>query len=159
MPTVQQQAVHLTQQALEGLFRTARHIPADKWEWSPMGDARCAQQQVAECALTPVLINALLDGRVLPFADPEFRRRREETMASLNTLDAAEAAAQEHYPPLYARIEAFTDADLEKTVPVPFGGGRDVALADLLFFTYQNVVYHTGQVNYIQLMLGDKEMH
>ena len=62
MPTVQRQAVHLTQEALAALFRTARHVPADKYHWSPMGDARHAQNQLAECALTPLLFLQLMLG-------------------------------------------------------------------------------------------------
>lgn len=159
MPTVPQQAVHLTQQALTALFRTARHVPADKWLWSPMGAARSAQSQVAECALTPLLYLSLLDGPFFDMSDPEVRTRGEEMMATLDTVDAAEAAAQQQYASLYARFESLTDADLEKTVHLPFGGGRDVPMADFIFLPYQNIVYHTGQINYLQTMLGDQEMH
>ncbi len=159
MPTIPQIAVQLTQEALAGLFRTARHIPADKYHWSPMDAGRSAQSQIAECALTPLLYLSVLDGTPMDFSDPVVRTQGETMMASLDTLDAAEAAAKEHYATLYARFDALTDADLEKTVHLPFGGGRDVPVANFLFFTSQNVIYHTGQINYIQLLLGDTEMH
>ena len=159
MPTVPQQAVHLTQEALAALFRIARHLPADKYHWSPGGEARSAQSQIAECALTSVLYLSFLDGNPMDLSNPDVRKRGDEMMAKLDTLDAAEAAAQEHYPTFYARIEALTDADLEKTVHLPFGGGIDVPMADFLFYAYQNLVYHTGQISYIQLLLGDTEMH
>ena len=159
MPTLPQQAVHLTQEALAGIFRAARHLPADKWDWSPMGAARSARSQVAECALTPLLHLSFLDGTPMNFADPAVRQRGEERMASLDTVAAAEAAAQENYSQLYARFEALSEADLTQTVHLPFRGGWDVPLADFLFFAYQNIVYHTGQINYLQTMLGDKEMH
>ena len=159
MPTVPQQAVHLTQEALAALFRTARHIPADKYHWSPGGEARSAQSQIAECALTSVLYLSYLDGTPMDFSDPAVRKQGEQMMASLDSVDAAEAAAQEHYPKFYARIEALTDADLHTTVHLPFGGGRDVPMADFIFYAYQNIVYHTGQISYIQLLLGDTEMH
>ncbi|MBV9852843.1 MAG: DinB family protein [Armatimonadetes bacterium] len=159
MPTLQQQAVHLTQEALAALFRTARHVPVDKYHWSPMGEARAAQNQVAECALTPMVYLSLLDGHPMDFSDPAVRRHGEQMMSALDTVDAAEAAAQEQYARLYTRIESLSDADLTRTVRLPFGGGRDVPIADIIFFAYQNIVYHTGQINYLQLMLGDKEMH
>ena len=159
MPTIQRLAVHLTQEALASLFRTARHIPADKWHWSPMAEARTAQNQVAECALTPLLYLSVLDGTPMDFSNPAVRKQGEEMMASLDTVEAAEAAAQKHFSTFYARLEALTDADLEKTVHLPYGGGRDVPVADFLFYASQNIIYHTGQINYLQTMLGDTEMH
>ena len=67
-------------------------------------------------------------------------------MARLDTLAAAEAA-REHHPTLYDRFEFVPDTDLEKTIHLPFGRGRDVPIADFLFYPYQNIVYHTGQIN------------
>ena len=159
MPIIPQQAVHLTQEALDGLFRAARHLPADKYHWSPMGEARTAQSQVAECALTPLLYLSLLDGTPMNMGDPAVRARADAMMASLDTVEAAEAASQAHYPGFYARIEALTDADLTRTVHMPFRGGFEVPVADFLFYAYQNIVYHTGQINYLQTMLGDREIH
>jgi hypothetical protein len=42
---------------------------------------------------------------------------------------------------------------------LPFGPGFTVTTADVLFMAYQNTVYHTGQINYVQMLLGDTEMH
>ena len=35
------------------------------------------------------------------------------------------------------------------------GPRRRATTADLLFLAYWNLVYHTGQINYLQTMLGD----
>jgi hypothetical protein len=32
-------------------------------------------------------------------------------------------------------------------------------MADILFACYWNLTYHCGQVNYIQMLLGDTDMH
>ena len=42
---------------------------------------------------------------------------------------------------------------------LPFGGGMTVSMADVLMMHYWNATYHLGQINQIQLMLGDKAMH
>ena len=34
-----------------------------------------------------------------------------------------------------------------------------MTLADVMMLCYWNIVYHLGQINQIQLMLGDEEMH
>jgi hypothetical protein len=42
---------------------------------------------------------------------------------------------------------------------MPFGGGVVMTMADILSLPSWNMVYHLGQINQIQLMLGDREMH
>lgn len=47
------------------------------------------------------------------------------------------------------------DARLAEVQPHPMDPSRQVTTADLLFLAYWNLVYHTGQINYLQTMLGD----
>ena len=54
-------------------------------------------------------------------------------------------------------IEAVPDQRLEETRAMPWGA--TMTLADRLFICYWNLTYHNGQVNYLQLLLGDIEMH
>lgn len=157
--TIQQQAVKLTEQALQALFRTARHVPADKRSESPMGAARSVHSQLAECASTARFIGALLQGNAPDLGGEAGRERRAQMEVELATLEAAEAAATESYNAFYEQILALTDEQLGETHYLPFGGGMTLTTADLLFIPYQNLVYHTGQINYYQLMLGDTEMH
>ncbi len=159
MATVQQQAVKMTQAALDGLFRTARHIPDDKYAWIPQGEARTAQSQINECALSPLFFLTLLQGKTVDLSDEAVQRRRQQLEESLTTLDAAEAFAQEHYPKLFALMEAIPDAQLDEPRTLPFRGGMTVTTTDMLFLPLQNIIYHTGQINYLQTMLGDTEMH
>jgi hypothetical protein len=37
--------------------------------------------------------------------------------------------------------------------------GAKMTFAELLFLNYWNLVYHQGQIAYIQTLYGDREMH
>ncbi|MEZ5163605.1 MAG: hypothetical protein R2688_07600 [Fimbriimonadaceae bacterium] len=56
-------------------------------------------------------------------------------------------------------IAEFPDDQLENEVTLPFGGGMTITMADVLSIHYWNTVYHQGQVNFIQMLLGDGDMH
>ncbi len=155
MPTLQQQAAKMTRQAAEELFRTARSVSEDRRaDYRPAGHARTVQNQLIECAFTPLFYLALL--RRAPMGESVVQQRRREMEKTLTTLDAVEAAANENYARLCAAIEVIPDDALDETLP---DGGGTVTTADLLFSSYKNLAYHIGQINYLQTMLGDMEMH
>ena len=54
-------------------------------------------------------------------------------------------------------IEAIPDERLAEERAMPWG--QTMTLAERRFICYWNLTYHNGQVNYLQLLLGDTEMH
>jgi len=54
--------------------------------------------------------------------------------------------------------EAFPAERWMEMAPSPFSG-QQVPLARVLGLPVFKMVYHWGQINYIQMMLGDTEMH
>jgi hypothetical protein len=158
MPTLQQQAIKMTKEAVNGLFATARHVPQDKRnDWKPMGEARSTVSQLTECALTPFFFVSILRGEKVDMTDPTMAAKRKEMEAAITTLELAESAALKNHEMLYSVIAELSDADLDRTVPLPWNPAGS-SVADIIFFDYWNLVYHTGQINYIQLMLGDTDM-
>ena len=159
MVTLQQQAARMTREALAALFRAARHLPEDKREWTPMGEARSVQTLLYECALTTPFYIAAAQGWMKEFATllpdeatQELWRQRSEAAW---TLEGAESVARETFDELCQALEAVPDARLANIQPHPMDPSRQVTTADLLFLAYWNLVYHTGQINYLQTMLGD----
>jgi hypothetical protein len=154
MPTIQQQAARLTREAWEGLLRTAEFVPVEKRDWVPQGKARTFHDFVAECAvLADWAASFFQSGAFPPFDQDAYQRAK----AELNTLDKIKAAGEPAISRLCQAIESVPDAKLEETQQMPWG--MTMTMADLLFMGYWNIVYHTGQVNYIQMLLGDTEMH
>lgn len=154
MITVQQQAARMTRQAWDGLLGTAEFVPEEKRDWVPQGKARTFHDYMAECVVLTDWGRALIQTGEFGAFDPEAYARAK---AELNTLDKIKVAGAAAIERLCAAIEAFPEARLEETKQMPWG--QNQTYADILFMTYWNMVYHWGQVNYVQMMLGDTEMH
>ncbi len=161
MTTLPQQASRMTREALDALFRAAKQIPEDKCEWIPMGEARTVQGLLYECALTTPFYIAAVQGKMREFAtvmpdEPtlELWQRRSE---AATTLEGTEAVAHETFAELCAALEAVPEEKLADLHPHPMALDKQVTTADLLFLAYWNLVYHTGQINYLQMMLGDTQ--
>jgi hypothetical protein len=157
MPTLQQQAIKLTKGAVDMLFNNARHIPADKLDWQPMGEARSVMSQVIECAGAAYFFASVLKGEPMDMNDPAQQEKRKQFEASLTTIEAVEDAARKSHEILYSVIASVPDGDLDELCPMPWNPNN--TKADIIFAPYWNLVYHIGQINYLQLMLGDTEMH
>lgn len=157
--TIQEQAARMTMEALVGLFRAARNVPEEKRDWVPMGCARSVNAQLAECVVSPEVQSKLINGEPAESIVEAYHANveRVKEVESL-PLDEMYDIARFSYEALGEIIRLVLDDDLEDRFQLPFNGGMDATRADLIFIPYQNLVYHTGQINYIQLLLGDAEM-
>lgn len=155
----QDQLVKLTQKALDDVCRAALAVPEDKRVWSPGGEARTVLSQMQEIAMAPDWFSRILREGKAPEMDGHAARIMAEMREGLGTVERCVEQAQEATSDLCARIAAFPDDRLDDELTLPFGGGSVVTMADVLDLHRWNMVYHLGQINQIQLMLGDKEMH
>ncbi|HWD37826.1 MAG TPA: DinB family protein [Fimbriimonas sp.] len=155
----QDQMVRATQKALEDVVRSAQALPPDKLDWVPMGVARSVLDQMQEIAMGGTWFMPIVRELKMPDHDThaleEARRRRTEN----DTLEKCVVAARQSTSELCEAIETVSDENLEDEIHLPFGGGMTVTLADVLGMHAWNMIYHLGQINQIQLMLGDRAMH
>ena len=139
-----------TQEASRMLQTGLKHLPDDKLAWVPMGQAKTPLLIMAECAGALKWVASELRGQ----SDPGVYERvmqgtytsREEVLALL-----AEAEAE-----LYGAMEALTAEQLAETRQVFWG---QATVGELLWTGATHTIYHAGQLNYIQTLLGDTEMH
>ncbi len=155
----QDQIVKVTQKALDDVCRAALAVPADKLEWCPTGKMRSVLNQMQEIAVSATFFMPLIKTGVAPEFDAEARRKATELQRSFDTLDKCIDEARRTVAVLCQAIGAVPDAQLETEVVVPFGGGVVMTAADVLGTAAWNMTYHLGQINQIQLMLGDMQMH
>ena len=155
MPTVKQLAAKLNKSATENLIRNVRVMPDDKASWMPLDAGRSELDQLQECAIITGFTIYTLTNHALP---PDFNEAFEREKPEIDTLDKAVARMEERCAKLCETIENLPDADLDITVKLPWME-EPSSLAELMFMTYWNTVYHLGQVNYIQTLYGDKDMH
>ncbi len=149
----------MTQKALEDLCRAALAVPADRQEWVPGGDARSTLSQMQEVATSARFFLPLLRSGDAPDFDEHALRQTRALRASFATIEECVTAARSSLTQLCQAISEVPEERLEDEMVLPFGGGTTMTTADVLMLPYWNMTYHLGQVNQLQLMLGDCEMH
>lgn len=155
----QDQLVRLTQKALDDIVRSASAVPADKLTWTPGGETRSTLSQMQEIAMSGSWFVPLVKDRSVPEMDEHARKEAARIRESYDTLEKCIDAAKQSTAELCAAISDFPDASLEDEITLPFGGGAVMTMADVLFLHTWNLTYHLGQINQIQLALGDRAMH
>jgi hypothetical protein len=155
----QDQVVRATQRALDDVIRAAEAVPGDKVEWVPMGEARSVLSQMQEIAASGDWFVPIVRDRAVPPFDEHARRELGRLRAANNTLEKCIESAQKGTSTLCQEISLFPTENLEEELVMPFGGGMRMTMADILMLHHNNMNYHHGQINYLQLMLGDREMH
>lgn len=154
---LQEFLVRATQRSLSDLVRAATAVPEDKVDWSPGGSARSCLSQMREAAMSGSWFIPAVRERRGP--EPGGHKGEEDGRPDLSTLEACIAEAQRSTSLLCQVILETPDAALEDELKMPFSGGVVMMLADVMELHRWNLVYHLGQINQIQLMLGDRVMH
>jgi uncharacterized damage-inducible protein DinB len=155
----QDHIVRSTQKALEDLCRSALAVPEDRAEWVPMGNARSALSQMQEIATAGKWFLPMIRDRVAPEFDEHAAKEAARLRRSYDSIEKCVGAARESTNELLQAIAQFPDEGLEDEVRLPFGGGMTMTMAEVLSLHWWNITYHLGQINQIQLMLGDTQMH
>ena len=115
--------------------------------------------QMREIASSGYFFIPILKDRKPPVFSGEAMRETQSRMDSFETVADCIASARIVTGEINTLILAIPDDELEKEIDLPFGGGMRVTIADVCGMHYWNMVYHLGQINQVQLMLGDRDMH
>jgi hypothetical protein len=126
----------------------------EKRSWSPsLGEGcegRSAMEQVAECIGINSMLAAMMRGeQVEPGEDGHGSPK------DLEPKDAARRVA-ESADNLASAIREGGAKVLDAEYQLPFGTFTGWAISEICM---ANMYYHCGQINYIQLLYGDKEFH
>lgn len=148
--TVQEFQARKTERIAIALAHFVDSTPADKLDWCPAtGDESCTRSVlgvVAECVACNRMIASLLCCDV----------RTEEPMPKVTDAASARAELKKSATEAAAAIRDLPDEALGRTYQMTSMTMSGEVLMDI---PYRNMVYHGGQINYIQLLLGDKEFH
>lgn len=147
--------IEMTKYATNALFRTARAVPDDKLEWKPLDEGRSVKEQLQECAYTPLYFMGLISP---PKDDATDNAQGEAATAETPwSIDVCEAECHANSERLYKLISTLTDEQLQEMVELPWS--EKASKAQVAGLQYWNLVYHQGQISYIQTLYGDVEFH
>lgn len=154
---VQDYAAEMTEWAVGNFYRNVERVQADKLDWKVLDKGRSVLDQVQEVARSPLwTVPMLRDKSAQPY-DPERIARMKEEMAQWTSIDRCKEMHYANLGPLLEAIRGLSDEDLLTSIEVPFAS-EPVALGSIIMFHYWNVVYHLGQILFIQTLYDDHEM-
>lgn len=138
--------------AAAALAKAAQEL-GEKATWKPLDKGRTALDQVQECAgLTRLCARVFEAGEMISISPDGMAQLR----AKIDTLETATTYLHTAVEDLGRAIEAFPAEKLDEKIILPFGTGIEKSFAELAMMNYWNMVYHEGQVNYIQTLYDDK---
>lgn len=137
------------------LTKAALAIPKDKLEWTPGGKARSTISILQECAGFPQWLMFAIENRRMPTED-EARGWQNTLLKEANSVEAITDILNKETNKLCSFFEKYPDSKLTDQMTFPWG---TYTMAGTFGFHYWNNSYHLGQINYLQLILGDTEMH
>jgi hypothetical protein len=144
-----------TRDVASGLERAFAAMPDDKQGWRPLDQGRSAVHQIAECAVINAWGARVFSELAMPTLDTDLYQNE---CASLDSAEKALAALRSSTDSLAAAIESVPDDALGIQVHFPWDK-NPCSIADAMLMAYWNMTYHIGQINYIQTLYGDKQMH
>lgn len=148
-----------TKEAMAQAFRYAKAVPEDKLNWSPLDQGRTVLDLARELARCSAWTTEMLKAGKMPDFTEEAQAREKEINDSLVTLEDCEKHSDANLVELAEVFQTIPDERFTDTMFLPFEGGRDFTIQEIMDYPRWNANYHLGQIGYIQILFGDKEMH
>jgi hypothetical protein len=148
-----------TRKAAAEAFRNAKAVPADKHDWKPLDNGRSVLDQAREMAKCPDWAYDICSGTTQPDWSEDNMAAQKAEMDKWTTVEQCEQECNKRLDKLAEFYKSMGDERLTETKWLPFDGGRDFTMVEMMDYPRWNFVYHNGQINYIQTLYGDKEMH
>ncbi len=130
-----------------------RALPEDAISRSPGGAARTPANITYEIVLVNRRLSTRMKGEDPGAFDPSAWA---ETPVEFQTKDGAAGAFEESLNQVISLVESIPDDQMLKEIPTPSGTTSPYDLAE---FCAYHINYHDGQLNYIQALHGDAEIH
>lgn len=148
-----------TRSSAAAAFKAAKAVPADKLEWSPMDNGRSTLDQCRELAMCPDWAMSIISGEKMPEWSEELAAKIKEEQSAWKTVEDCERECNARLDKYCAYLKSMPDERLSETKWLPYDGGRDFSMPEMMEYPRWNFDYHAGQINYIQTLYGDKDMH
>ena len=145
---------------VERISRAVAHFigttPEERLDWRPDGLDGAKGRSIFSMVSEIVVVNTLVARTLL--GEAREPHKPSESMPDLVFVDSADAQAKviASGESLAVAIRGLSDVDLEREYLHWTGPLRGEIWLEM---PYRNMAYHAGQINYIQILLGDSEFH
>jgi uncharacterized damage-inducible protein DinB len=133
--------------------------PEDKLNFKPSPTGRSIIEIVAHAAHALENIAMQLGGTAFPIPNSnEANEVFKKHDAAFKTREAVRAYLQEKFDHYISVIERFTEEDLTRMAPLPFGLG-EAPIGYYMTMGNAHTLGHVAQIEYVQTIYGDKDWH
>lgn len=148
-----EQLIQMNNSAVDMFFQSARKMPADKLSWKPLDTGRSALEQAQELATSPhFFLMHINPNHKPPFANFEDFTKESSTW----DLDTCEKKCREITSTINDFVATMTPEQMGQMHSMPWG--MEHSGGEIAGFHHWNLVYHLGQINFIQTLYGDNDM-
>lgn|GEM_PF-594995 len=157
--------------AAERILKAAQDVilavsatPEDRLHWKPMDCGRPVLNQAIECGLANMKWAATIRNRAFTLVPPETELAlkasyREEIEGGCWSGETVKYQLRKSAQELAHAIFSVQDDELSLPILAPPPFSDTYLLVECFNHPYWNMIYHLGQINYIQTLLGDREDH
>lgn len=131
------------------LWRNIHAMPEEKLDWKPGEKARTARELVEEIVHV-MPFNTIL---VKTLKAPEGEWEGAEKGKSMTELEKQLHTLVKEF---IAAVREFPDDKLDTEIDL---GWMKMTFSQVIAYPYWNMMYHIGQIGYIQTLYGDTETH
>jgi len=156
---IQDYMIEVTRNAAKESFRYAKAVPEDKVNFKPLSAGRSVLEICRELAQCPLWAVDVIEGKGEPEANEESYAEMVKEQESWTTVAQCEAECEKRLEILFELYRNMHDSRLTETKWLPYEGGRDFTMPEMMDYPRWNFNYHTGQIAYIQILYGDKDMY
>lgn len=143
-----------TRQLGQMYSKDLEHVPDTTITNSPGGAARSVGNFTAEVVGLCLMTVKALQGEQLQFPPEEVQA---EFAAKFTTREFCQEQVQKAANALADALEAATDEQLETQITAPWG--QPLSAFGFATIASNHILYHDGQLNYIQALNGDGAIH
>lgn len=162
--TVQSVAAQRVRKAAQDLIIAVSTTPEDRLHWKPMDCGRPVLNQAIECGFANLKWAATIRNREFTIIPPETEqsiksRFREEIEGGCWSGETVKEQLSATADELACAILTVRDEELDHVIVAPAPYPESYLLVECFNHPYWNMIYHLGQINYIQTLLGDRADH
>ncbi|MBC7806045.1 MAG: DinB family protein [Akkermansiaceae bacterium] len=152
MPTI---AALLTRRAADDLLTLLRSIPDERLLWKPSESNLTVLGQLRECAIVNQNWAITITERGFPVGSPDSRELRSFIDALSETREGCTDGIERSTEALVAAINGVSEEDTDLRINIDTLRPGTITLAEACLYSYWHMVYHEGQINFLQASYGD----
>ncbi|MDQ2985282.1 MAG: hypothetical protein M3R13_01005 [Armatimonadota bacterium] len=156
---LQDYIVDATRSAAREAFKYAKAVSAERLEWKPLDEGRSTLDICRELAMCPEWAESIISGQEMPEWNEETIAAVKTQQEQWKTVEDCETECNRRMESLFAMYRDMPDERLTETKWLPYDGGRDFTMPEMMEYPRWNFNYHLGQIAYLQTLYGDREMH